>query len=639
MDATADCEAQKPNVPALRYRPEIDGLRAIAVLAVVFFHAKLGCTGGYIGVDVFFVISGFLITSLILRDIQTSNFKAVDFWERRIRRIAPAFVVTTLATLVAAWLLFLPDDFDRVGRAVMAQTLFGSNIYHWRVSGYFAPAAETLPLLHTWSLAVEEQFYIILPIALVLVGAWRRSWLSPAIALACAASFGLGVWATPKHPGAAFFLLPTRAWELLLGSLIAGYPTWGSGTPRWAREAISLIGLSAIGISAALFDSLTPFPGVAALLPCLGSVAFIWANRSDITTGGRILAWRPFVFIGQISYSFYLLHWPILVFSLYWFWTEVTWAGRLGLVAATFLLAVLSWMLVETPVRKKWVLSRRRALFSAAACSMFLLLSCGQLVKVNQGFPSRFGPRTLEYAASHNDSASVVEADLQAVESGKLAQIGAGEGPVRCLLWGDSHAMALTPTLDFILRKEGIRGLGAMRSGTPPLLGFAVRNTSPSEESRRFNAAVVKFAIERRVQTVVMAGVWAAYAEAPLFEECLRETVNTLTSAGLRVVIVRDIPSHIGDVPRLLARATLFGQDVQTVGITLEKHRATNKKADELIERLAGPNVTILDPAPYFVDQAGLCRVEFEGKAMYHDFHHLSVQGALRLVPLFERIF
>lgn len=624
----------------LTYRADIDGLRAIAVLVVVLFHAKLGCSGGFVGVDIFFVISGFLITSLILREIQGSHFKAVDFWERRTRRIMPALVVMVLGTLIAAWFLYLPDDFERVGRAVMAQTVFGSNIFHWKVANYFGPLSEALPLLHTWSLAVEEQFYIIFPVALLVLCAWKRTWLAPGIWLAAALSFALSVWALGAHEKSVFYFLPTRAWELLLGSLLSAYPAWGNRAPRWIRETIALGGLAAIAIAVVRYDAHTPFPGLTALLPCLGTVAFIWANQADGTTSGRFLSWPPFVFIGQTSYSFYLLHWPVLVFSLYWFRDGLSWQWRLSLVGITFLLSVLSLIVVETPVRKKQVLAGRRRLFSVTAAAMLLLLASGEWVHLKHGFPNRFGPQALKYAAARDDYAFRFEVDLPAAQSGDFTKIGTPDGPVKCLLWGDSHAMALTSVLDTLCREKGYRGFAAAHSGTAPLVNFVSRGTYAMKgKSLEFAETVVKFAVDQHVQTVVMAARWNVFTFDPAFEESLRHTVNRLVSAGLKVVIVRDVPLQAGDVPWLLAKTSKLGGDVRTIGVPLDVHREKNKIADAIFAKLAGPNITILDPAPSLVDDTGLCRAEYNGDAMYFDSDHLTVTAALRLKPLFEPIF
>ena len=318
----------------LKYRAYIDGLRAIAVLAVLFFHADIGCGGGYVGVDVFFVISGYLITGLILKDLDGGQFQLVKFWERRVRRILPAVAVVLLACLATGWFLLFSLDFKELGESVLAQALLVSNIYFWRESGYFAQAAEMKPLLHTWSLAVEEQFYLLFPFLLIAFKRFSRKSLVPGILLLCCISFSLSVYCSYRHASVNFYFLPTRAWELLLGSFLAAIPAQRTST-RWLTESLSSGGLLAILCAVFFYGPDTRFPGISALLPCVGAALIIWANDHTLTCVGKLLAIRPVVFIGLISYSLYLWHWPMLVFASYWNWgCTAQFVGELVMKAA-----------------------------------------------------------------------------------------------------------------------------------------------------------------------------------------------------------------------------------------------------------------------------------------------------------------
>ena len=271
-----------PLISNFRYRPEIDGLRAIAVLAVVLYHAGLGVAGGYIWVDVFFVVSGFLITSLILKDLQEGKFTLAHFWERRARRIIPAAVVIILATLIAGWFLLLPSDYAKLGKSAAWQAVFGANFHFWRATNYFAGPAEEQPLLHTWSLAVEEQFYLFFPLILFSMFRFRlfrrRGALLALFAVGFVTSLAVGIYAVPRMPAAAFYLLPTRAWELLCGAIVAILPA--SALRRPLREAFCWAALAAILAPCFLYTKQTPFPGHAALPPCFGTALFIWASGS-----------------------------------------------------------------------------------------------------------------------------------------------------------------------------------------------------------------------------------------------------------------------------------------------------------------------------------------------------------------------
>lgn len=622
---------------AIKYRPDIDGLRAFAVIAVVLFHANLGCPGGYVGVDIFFVISGFLITSIIVPQIVNSEFSLLDFWERRIRRIAPALTVTVLAVIVAAWGLYLPGDFDRVGRAVVAQSLLISNFFYWRIAAYFGPDTETLPLVHTWSLAVEEQFYVLMPLMLMCVAAVRKSWVAPAIIAGALASFGLNLWLTPRHSFTSFYLLPTRAWELLLGSILATYPNWGKSAPRWLREIAGWTGLIAVSLAVAIFNRYTVFPGIAALLPCAGAVTFIWSGGPGSSNSpNRFLAFFPFVAIGRVSYSFYLFHWPALVFSIYCFNAEMTLAWRIGIILAALVLSFLSWLVIETPFRKRRMLRDRRTLIVGAAASVIILLSLGLVVQLGRGLPSRFDAGSLRYAAAENDNAFRYEVTAEAAEAGDFPRCGASNAPIGCLVWGDSHAMALMPVIDDICRDQGIGLVQATHSSTAPLLGFQSSGEwSLQSQSAQFNDAVIRFIAAEHVPIVVITANWSGYATNPQFADSLSKTVGSLNRLEVRLFIMKDVPFQGENVPRQLTLARFFGRSVDSIGIPLSTHREHQRMADQYLDRIPGSMAIVLDPSEYLTDDKGICRAEFDGQPMYWDSHHLSIKGSRRLLPLF----
>ena len=361
-----------------KYRAHIDGLRAIAVLPVLFYHAEIGFHGGYVGVDVFFVISGYLITGLILNDLEGGRFSILDFWERRMRRILPALLVVVASCVALGWFILSPRDFKTLGESVTAQALLVSNIFFCMTSrwegGYFDQAAEVKPLLHTWSLALEEQFYLLFPFLLMLFKGVSRKMLITALFVLCCYSFILCVYCS--HLGTYlrgpinFYLLPMRAWELLIGSCLAAIPARPASS-RWLKESLGWIGLLAILVAVFFYDRDTRFPGVAALLPSIGAALLIWANSQALTSSGKLLAARPLVFIGLISYSLYLWHWPVLLFSKYWALDPIPPTQRMLLLLASFVLAWLSWRFVETPFRKRLVLtSRGPDVFTCEPCHL-----------------------------------------------------------------------------------------------------------------------------------------------------------------------------------------------------------------------------------------------------------------------------
>lgn len=624
---------------ALAYRPEIDGLRALAVIPVLLFHANLGIQGGYVGVDVFFVISGFLITSILLRDIVTDRFSFVAFMERRIRRIVPAMLTTVAATMVVSWFVLLPDDYKRLGKAAISQVFMVSNIYHWSVAGYFGQSAESLPLLHTWSLSVEEQYYLILPALLVTVGWWNKALIPKAIVLVCVASFVLGCWSTPRYSNFSFYMLPVRAWELLLGSILASMGGAWLSNRKWLREAVSLGGLMAIIAAMATFKPTTSFPGYHAALPCLGAVAFIWANGRCLTRSGSLLASLPIRFVGKISYSLYLVHWPIFVLYRYWIGEDLTATASVGMIVASFAAAVVQWRVVEQPFRNKALLDNRRTLFIATPSAIGTIVAIGVLLIWQKGFPNRINAEVMAVVAARNEREYVLELTSSMVKNGEVGFFGRGGGAPECLLWGDSHAMAMVPALDCVCGQMNMVGVQATHSCTPPLAGF--KCTLPHsllEDTEEFGNSVIQYAIDNKIKKVVLVSAWTGYSRLPLFEPSLKSTVESLTNAGIQVVIVRDVANLSQDIVMKMAKAALAGKGADSIGAPYETHMAANRDVNRMFEALAGPMVTVVDPAPYFVDSNGLWRAVNQGKPLYRDRSHLSVAGALRLVPLFREV-
>ena len=366
----------------MRYRPEIDGLRAIAVAAVILFHAGFALfSGGFVGVDVFFVISGFLITSIIVEELKTGRFSVLRFYERRARRILPALFTVMAACVPFAYRLLSPDDLKDFAQSLAAICLFASNVLFWGESGYFDTQAELKPLLHTWSLAVEEQFYVVFP--LLLLAAWRlgRGVLLSLIGAIAVASLFLSVDEVRNFPSAAFYLLPSRAWQLLVGALASfAADRWSTVDGKGASgpiagEVVGWGGMAMIILALFLFDERTPFPGLNAALPTIGT-ALVLLCASDRTSVGRMLGWRPLVGLGLISYSAYLWHQPLFAFTKHALLADLPADLAIVLCAATIVLACLSWRFVEQPFRDRSLISRG-AVFALSAVGMAAFVGLG----------------------------------------------------------------------------------------------------------------------------------------------------------------------------------------------------------------------------------------------------------------------
>jgi len=417
------------------YRPDIDGLRAIAVVTVVLFHARIpGFTGGFVGVDVFFVISGFLITRLLRGDIERGYLDIVRFYERRARRILPALLVVIATSTGAGYLMLMPTQFAQFAQSGTAAALFGANFWFWNAAtGYFSPTAELMPLLHTWSLGVEEQFYVLYPLLLWLLSRWGRRAIAVVLATLTLISLAASEVAVQISPDAAFYFSPMRAWEIGIGALLAlSAPSRPLGQSPWLLELAAAAGLASIFIAATIYTERTPFPGYAALLPCLGAAAVIQAGTLGNTLVTRALACRPL----------YLWHWPILAFL----------RVRLGQVdipvktaaialAGAFALAALSWAFIERPARKRSPRDPSSAavlgLFGVATAAILVVLT---VIHRSDGFPSRIRPDIRMAQAAARDTNPAREQCFNKWPEDGFCRFGSANSETAqpdLILWGD----------------------------------------------------------------------------------------------------------------------------------------------------------------------------------------------------------
>jgi len=423
------------------YRPEIDGLRALAVVPVMLFHAGFSALpGGYLGVDVFFVISGYLITSILLRDLQQGRYSIAKFYERRARRILPALLLVILVSIPLACVTMLPVELEQFSRSVLSTLAFVPNVFFWLTSSYFQPSAETLPLLHTWSLGVEEQFYLLFPLFLALVWKTRPRAVSFAIVIVALVSLGLAeyAWRIGKAP-AGFFLAPTRAWELMIGCLIANgslHAPLHARLPRVAADALAITGIVALVLAMVLFDEATPMPSLLGLLPTLGTGLIIaFARPTALLT--KILSLRLFVGLGLVSYSAYLWHQPILAFArLHNGSTELSTAAATALLGASLLLAWLTWKYVEAPFRERRRVATPR-LWRTSAVAVSSLAAVALAGMSTRGMEFRISPenRPLAAMADTIDVNKTLPRKFEALNK----DFTAGTAP-RVLIVGDSYA-------------------------------------------------------------------------------------------------------------------------------------------------------------------------------------------------------
>jgi len=646
----------------LRYRADIDGLRAFAVLPVVLYHAGiLGFSGGYVGVDVFFVISGYLITAMIWSEVQAGAFSLVKFYERRARRILPALFAVIVASIVMGGLYLMPSEFQDLSKSALATTFFVSNIHFRHTLNYFTTAAEFRPLLHTWSLAVEEQFYIIFPLLLLLAARLSRRPMLVAMAALFLISLVASIYATHRTPASAFFLLPTRAWELLLGSFLAlGFGPRLQTRRSW--EVAAAGGILLILVPVFAYTEQTSFPGLAAIPICAGTAILLQAGMEGQTVVGRVLSVRPVVFVGLISYSLYLWHWPILVCLRYYFFL-----GHLDIAVAivgiflSLIVAVISWHFIEGPFRKPGRFSRRQVFSFVGSSTVAICLVC-IVIWTSGGLPARLAAPTIAMARGATDIDSRHEKCHGRRPADGLCEFGAaGDHPPTFLLWGDSHAGALLPAVEVAAVKVGRKGLIATKGACPPLIGVRrIKSAGLETEScRDFNDSVLEMLTieKRKIDTVILSARWALSATGQrvsgevgrpvvifdnasitprfsdninVFRRGLTRTVETLNRLGLSVVILGDVPEIGWHVPRSLATAAQYGvpsPQAPTLSTVLQRTAAADAIIRNLTSRLS---VSFVPLANILCEPK--CLVVWSGRPVYSDDDHLSFHGAKNVV-------
>lgn len=670
MEQTGAHQAGRAAATRLSYRRDVDGLRALAVMPVVFFHAGIGpFTGGYTGVDVFFVISGFLITSLLLKDLERGTFSIAHFYERRARRILPALTFVAAAVAAVAIIIYPPAELTDFGKRLASTALFVANIHFWRATDYFAPRAEDLELLHVWSLAVEEQFYLFFPpllwLAVRLFKPRHVPWL---FAAAASLSFLLSVYGLTVRPVPTFYLLPTRAWELLLGALIA-FPL----LPAPSRRAAQWLGIAAIvllGVATFGYDAATPFPGAAAFVPCLGAAMLLYSGRFHADTWvARALSARPLVGFGLISYSLYLWHWPLLVMSTQFLMRPLTTVEAWAAILASVLLAAISWKFVEAPFRRPVspMRSSARPLAVAAAAIAGLAL-VGVALSESRGLPWRVSPevRRLEATAEKSLEELMAARNQGCVDGANNWRDRCRPTGISVVLWGDSHAGHFVAGLRERVG-EGRFARYGNNAGCPPLLGITTVASHPAnpgrpatgslragEECRKLNDETLRAILARPdVRTVMLAGAWQFYSDgidlaaregryaledrdAPLsvessrraFRTGLTATVQALRARGIRVVLFGDTPQGRTSTTKCLIRALTVDRNPAVCDMDSDLALQLLAYSDSLVDELGNlPGVVAFKPSDHLCRDRR-CPVRVGLAPIYLDADHLTLAGA-----------
>tara|TARA_B100000900_G_scaffold393049_1_gene389149 strand:+ start:288 stop:2207 length:1920 start_codon:yes stop_codon:yes gene_type:complete len=619
----------------MKYRAEIDGLRALAVLPVILFHAGFEWfSGGFVGVDVFFVISGYLITTIIISEMAEGRFSIINFYERRARRILPALFFVMAACLPFAWLWLAPYDLKDFGQSLVAVSTFSSNILFWLESGYFDTAAELKPLLHTWSLAVEEQYYILFPIFLMLTWRLGIKWVLILLAVVFLLSLGVAAWATqyaahPKIISGAFFLLPTRVWELLLGVFSAFYLKYSTHIKsHTVNQALSLLGFGMIAYSIFAFDKTTPFPSFYALIPTIGTGLLILCAVPK-TFVHRLLSLKFIVGLGLISYSAYLWHQPLLAFARYRLVGDVSVLLLITLCLASLIIAWFSWRFVEGPFRNKNQTTRKFIFtFSIIGLSAFSLIGISS--HFSNGFFSRLSEeeqqiysfRSYEREFYYREGVCFLRPE-QTYDSFNEECLS-GES----LIWGDSHAAALS----FGLREiNSFSQLTA--SACPPIINqyFPARPFCLDINNR-----ILEYVKDRSFTEIYLHSNWLGYDISQI--SMLSETIDKilLIDPSINIKIIGGVPQWQPSLPDILLREGVSMSDGKNINMmTNDEYIKVHERDKEIVRLLhiykANDNIEFISMLDKFCEDESCisstsdCSL-FEPTAW--DYAHLTASGS-----------
>ncbi|WP_133633855.1 acyltransferase family protein [Halomonas ventosae] len=649
----------------MKNRKEIDGLRAVAVLPVILYHAGFSWfSGGYVGVDVFFVISGYLITSILISEISDGTFSIARFYERRARRILPALAFVSICTFFLAWIWMLPSQFKDFSQSLVALSLFSSNILFWKESNYFSPAAEEKPMLHTWSLAVEEQFYIFFPIILLLLWRFGRNPAFYTIMIISLVSLLLSEYGWRKHPDANFYLLPSRAWELGAGAICA-FALQGREVRK--GSLLSSVGFALILYSVVFYDETVPFPSLYTLVPVVGTALIILYGEAT-TPIARLLSRPLLVGIGLISFSAYLWHQPLLAFARIRSLTAApSWTLMGFLSLASIVLAYFTWKYIETPFRKGGVkiAIKRKSVFVFSGVASFMLAGLGVHGHLSNGADYRFSPSITELL-SEVKNINPRRSECHVGESGSVPECTYGGEELGAIVIGDSHAAALIRAVERAMNDSDKHVLDWTMNSCATISGvkshdgggtcgefveYAVnkshelRSDAPLIIINRLSSVLLGPNEPYRAHEVDKPSI---YLEEPhngrselFFKEISHGFIETACefSKSRDVFILRPIPELKVNVPEHMAFTALLNEVTERVRITRDEYNARNDLAwriqDEAAEKCG---VEILDPTPYLCAN-GSCWGDVSGRPIYYDDDHLSEHGGDVLLPLLSEVF
>lgn len=613
------------------YRADIDGLRAFAVFVVVFFHAGFdSMSGGFIGVDVFFVISGFLITKITANQIANNNFNLLEFYAKRIRRLYPALIFTVLLSLALGYIIFMPDEMKELGLSAVSVVLYGSNVFFWLKSDYFDGPSELKPLLHTWSLSVEEQFYFIFPIVLVLIIRYLSNIKVLFLTILAVISFFAAIFATYNISSAAFFLSPFRFWEFLLGGIVASFGIFDRFS-FVAKNVFSFTGLAGLVFLSFYIDESDPFPGFLAFFVCLSTVVFIGAYDSK-TFAARIMSNPVLVFLGRISYSTYLIHWPIMVFYSYWIIREPSTTEALLMTLSSFALGYLMHRFIENAARNVNLSKKNTYLtYVYTVAISVLIIVVGGVTYKSGGFKDRFD--TVAKPESGYNKKGFAENCFLGTEQhfsewrkGECFFVKKEDSDGTVLIWGDSHADHLVPG---IIENEANINTDVLlyaNAGCAPIFGTSPNGRPLCAENNNYLKTIID---NFNVEKVVLVANWQYAVDHGLDLSKLVESVGHLRELSVKVSIINQLPIYSFSNPDYL-ESRLLKRELPAASFAIKPSRGY--EVSEKVEGYAlSLKMPLYDPFTIFCP-SGSCIVFDDGKMNVKDNSHLTRSGSERFV-------
>jgi peptidoglycan/LPS O-acetylase OafA/YrhL len=621
------------------YFPAIDGLRSVAVLMVLTFHFDLfsSAGGGFAGVDVFFVISGFLITSIIDRQIMAGRFRLSTFYLDRIRRLAPSLFLTLSGTFIAGLVWLYPMDLVELSKQAVAAQIYVANIYFWRTMNYFGITSSSAFLLHTWSLAVEEQFYLIYPLFLVVAYQFASKYVWQIIFGILVLSFGLNVFLVHIKPEATFYLLPTRAWELLVGALIVRLRA-RNDFPVFANEFFGVLGIILIGCSLFGYHREFAFPGFFAAVPTIGAALVIVATTGKQTLFSTLLGNPVSTYIGRISYPLYLVHWPLYVFAIHLSADSLAPIARWSLLVLAIVIASAMFHLFEEPVRQKRIFQSAWSLRTGYVAAVAVaLLTCAITYRTG-GIPQRYDPEVARLANFTNDRTPDLPCRFLngTIKFNDFCRIGVKAEQPAWLIYGDSHAWAAYAAFDKWLKDTGQSGVFMFREACPPLTGIHLFHDSACFE---FNDEMFRFLGKAPyIENVLLVSTWLQAREGllgtsesvassseesmSLFKQRFLATAAELKKLGKHVVVWEPVPGAKRNTPEALATA-YPNKDYRSLEFTKQQYLARFDFFFEALAQSKGSIDATVSPSQALCG-TGYCSATINENPAYFDNGHIA---------------